>query len=138
MSLFERIMMDIQEVSHQISQIDKQLTLTLDNPKSVKLQVKQISLAQKHLRALKKEVNTVIQEINQQAAQTVTDSVISVGLDVFGKHKWAGRLRAETRRATEREKKAARQPYFEIKDFLDKLILKGDQLKLTAQEYLIR
>jgi hypothetical protein len=81
---------------------------------------------------------TVIREINQQAAQTVADSVISVGLDVFGKHKWAGRVRAETRRATEREKKAFRQPYFEIKDLLDKLILKGDQLKLTAQEYLIR
>ncbi len=138
MSLFERIMMDIQEVSQQISQIDKQLTLTLDNPKSVKLQVKQISLAQKYLRALKKEVNTVIREINQQATQTVTDSVISVGLDVFGKHKWAGRVRAETRRAAEREKKAFRQPYFEIKDLLDKLTLKSDQLKLTAQEYLIK
>lgn len=129
--------MDIQEVFRQIGQIDKQLTLTLDNPKSVKLQVKQIGLAQKHLRALKKEVNTAIREINQQAAQTGADSVISVGLDVFGKHKWAGRVRAETRRATEREKKAARQPYLEIKDLLDKLILKGDRIKLTAQEYLI-
>ncbi|HEY9601814.1 MAG TPA: hypothetical protein V6C85_09405 [Allocoleopsis sp.] len=129
--------MDIQEVFRQLGQIDKQLTLTLDNPKSVKLQVKQIGLAQKQLRALKKEVNTAIREINQQAAQTGADSVISVGLDVFGKHKWAGRVRAETRRATEREKKAARQPYLEIKDLLDKLILKGDQIKLTAQEYLI-
>jgi hypothetical protein len=131
-------MVDIQEVFRQISQIDSQLALTLDNPKSVKLQIKQISLAQKHLRALKKEISAVIRDINQQATQTVSDSVISVGLDIFGKHKWAGRVRAETRRATEREKKTARQPYFEIKDLLDKLILKGDQLKLAAQEYLIR
>ena len=131
-------MVDIQEIFRQISQLDSQLALTLDNPKSVKLQIKQISLAQKHLRALKKEISAVIRDINQQATQTVSDSVISVGLDIFGKHKWAGRVRAETRRATEREKKTARQPYFEIKDLLDKLILKGDQLKLAAQEYLIR
>lgn len=130
--------MDVQEVFRQIGQIDRQVTLTLDSPQSVKLQVKQINLAQKHLRALKKEVNTAIREINQQATQMGADSVISVGLDVFGKHKWAGRVRAETRRATEREKRAARQPYLEIKDLLDKLILKGDQMKLLAQEYLLK
>ena len=129
--------MDVQEVFQQVSQISEQVTLTLGNPQSVKLQVKQITLAQKHLRALKKEINVVIREINQQASQSDADSLVSAGLDIFGKHKWAGRVRAETRRATEREKKAARQPYLEIKDLLDKLILKGDQIKLTAQEYLI-
>jgi hypothetical protein len=130
-------MVDIQEIFRQISQIDSQLALTLDNPKSVKLQIKQLSLAQKHLRALKKEISAVIRDINQQATQTVSDSVISVGLDIFGKNKWAGRVRPETRRATERQKKASRQPYLEIKDLLDKLILKGDQMKLLAQEYLL-
>ncbi len=131
-------MVDIQEVFRQISQIDKQLTLTLDNPKSVKLQVKQIGLTQKHLRGLKKEVNTAIREINQQASQSGADSLVSVGLDVFGKYKLAGRVRAETRRATERQKKASRQPYLEVKDLLDKLILKGDQMKLLAEDYLMK
>ncbi len=131
-------MVDIQEVFRQISQIDKQLTLTLDNPKSVKLQVKQIGLTQKHLRGLKKEVNTAIREINQQASQSGADSLVSVGLDIFGKNKWAGRVRAETRRATERQKKASRQPYLEVKDLLDKLILKGDQMKLLAEDYLMK
>ena len=130
--------MDAQEVFQQISQINKQLTLTLDNPQSVKLQVKQINLAQKHLRALKKEINAAIREINQQASQSGTDSLVSVGLDIFGKHKWAGRVRAETRRATERQKKASRQPYLEVKDLLDKLILKGDQMKVLAEEYLLK
>ena len=130
--------MDVQEVFQQINQIDKQLTLTLDNPQSVKLQVKQINLAQKHLRALKKEINVAIREINQQASQSGADSLVSVGLDIFGKNKWAGRVRAETRRATERQKKASRQPYLEIKDLLDKLILKGDQMKLLAEEYLLK
>jgi hypothetical protein len=129
---------DVQEVFQQISQINKQVTLTLDNPQSVKLQVKQITLAQKHLRALKKEINVAIREINQQASQSDADSLVSVGLDIFGKHKWAGRVRAETRRATERQKKASRQPYLEIKDLLDKLILKGDQMKLLAEEYLLK
>jgi hypothetical protein len=38
----------------EIRQIASKITLTLDNPKSVKLQMKQIMLAQKQLRAIKK------------------------------------------------------------------------------------
>ncbi|MFM6899459.1 MAG: amidase family protein, partial [Microcystis panniformis] len=46
-----------------------QLSLNLDNPKSVKLQIKQINLAQKQLRAIKKEINGFIRNINQDASQ---------------------------------------------------------------------
>lgn len=121
----------------EIQQIASQIRLVLDNPQSVKLQVKQIRLAQKQLRAIKKEINVAIRNINQQAIQAGADSLVSVGLDVFGKHKWAGRMRAETRRAIEREKKAARQPYMELKEAIDLLILEGDKLRLKAEEYLI-
>jgi hypothetical protein len=122
----------------EIEQIANKIRLTLDNPKSVKLQMKQISLAQKQLRAVKKELNATIRMINQQATQAGADSLVSVGLDIFGKHKWAGRLRSETRRAIEREKKDARQPYMNLKDWIDSLILEGDRLKLLAEEYLMR
>lgn len=121
----------------EIRQIASKLALTLDNPKSVKLQVKQINLAQKQLRAIKKELNATIRNINQEAAQSSSDSIVSVGLDIFGKRKLAGTFRAETRRAAERDKKAARQPYLEIKEAIDNLILEGDRLKLMAEEYLL-
>jgi cyclopropane fatty-acyl-phospholipid synthase-like methyltransferase len=121
----------------EIEQIATKMRLTLDNPKSVKLQMKQISLAQKQLRAIKKEVNANIRTINQEATQSGTDSLVSVGMDLFGKHKWAGRMRAETRRAIEREKREARQPYMNLKDWIDGLILEGDRLKLIAEEYLL-
>jgi hypothetical protein len=126
--------MNIQE----IQTIANQLTLTLDNSKSVKLQIKQINLAQKQLRAIKKEVNSLIKNINQNASQAYSDSVISVGLDLIGKNKWAGRVRAETRRMIERDKKDQRQPYLELKDYIDSLILEGDRLKLQAEEYLLK
>jgi hypothetical protein len=126
-------MATLEEIQH----IASQLSLTLDNPKSVKLQIKQINLLQKQLRAIKKELSASISSINQDAAQSSPDSLVSFGLDVFGKHKWAGRLRAETRRETEREKKLARQPYMEIKQAIDNLILEGDRLKLRAEEYLL-
>jgi len=126
--------MDIQE----IKTISNQLILTLDNPKSVKLQIKQINLAQKQLRAIKKEVNSLIKNINQNASQAYSDSVVSVGLDLIGKNKWAGRVRAETRRMIERDKKDKRQPYLELKDYVDSLILEGDKLKLQAEEYLLK
>lgn len=44
----------------------------------------------------------------------------------------------ETRRAIEREKKSARQPYMQLKETIDKVILEGDKLKLRAEEYLFR
>lgn len=121
----------------EIQHIASKISLTLDNPKSVKLQIKQISLVQKQLRAIKKELSASIRNTNQDAAQSSADSLVSVGLDIFGKHKWAGRIRAETRRATEREKKLARQPYMEIKEAIDSLILEGDRLKSRAKEYLL-
>lgn len=82
-------------------------------------------------------MNAEIKAINQQATQAGADSVISVGLDVFGKHKWAGRVRAETRRAIERQKRSDRQPYMELKDLIDQLLLKGDRLKLEGEQYLV-
>jgi hypothetical protein len=121
----------------QIQQIANQITLTLDNPKSVKLQIKQINLAQKQLRAIKKEINGFIRNINQDASQAYSDSVISFSLDLLGKNKLAGRVRAETRRMIERNKKDARQPYLEIKEQIDSLLLEGDKLKLKAEQYLI-
>jgi hypothetical protein len=120
-----------------IEKIASQIHLTLDNPKSVKLQIKQISLAQKQLRMIKKELNAAIKTINYQVTQSDADSLVSVGLDLFGKRKWAGTVRAETRRAIEREKKTARQPYLELKEWIDQLILEGDRLKLTAENYLL-
>ncbi|WP_416668280.1 hypothetical protein [Egbenema bharatensis] len=129
--------MTIPEILQQAQDLTSQLTLTLDHPKSVKLQLKQISLVQKQLRALKKELTAEIRAINQQASQTGADSFLSVGLDVFGKRKWAGRVRAETRRSIERQKRSARQPYMEVKDLIDRLLLEGDRLKLEGEQYLI-
>uniref|UniRef100_A0A0C1NA96 Uncharacterized protein n=1 Tax=Tolypothrix bouteillei VB521301 TaxID=1479485 RepID=A0A0C1NA96_9CYAN len=128
--------MNLQETNVQIYQLKQQMTLTLDNPKSVKLQVKNINLIQKQLRAIKKEINLAIKEINQQATQTTPDSIISVGLDLFGKRKLAGQMRQSTRRAIQSDKINARQPYLDIKDYVDLLILEGDKLKLKAEQYL--
>lgn len=126
--------MNIQE----IEQISYHLSLILDNPRSVKIQIKNINLLQKQLRVIKKEVNHVIKSINQDASQSSTDTVISVGLDIFGKRRLAGTIRAETRKQIERQKKDARQPYLEIKDWIDQLIIEGDRLKLVAEEYILR
>ena len=128
--------MNLQETQLQIYQLKQQMTLTLDHPKSVKLQVKNISLIQKQLRSIKKEVNLAIREINQQATQTTPDSIVSVGLDLFGKRKLAGQLRQSTRRAIQSEKISLRQPYMDIKDYIDQLLLAGDKLKLEAEQYL--
>ncbi len=121
----------------EIQQIAPQISLTFDNPESVKVQVKQIKLAQKQLRVIKKEINATIRNINQQASQSKADSIFAAGLDVFGKRKWAGTVRAATRRAVALERETARQPYLELKEVIDNFILKGNRLKLMAEEYLL-
>lgn len=129
--------MNLQETQLQIYQLQQQMTLTLDNPPSVKLQVKNINFIQKQLRAIKKEVNLAIKEINQQATQTTPDSIISVGLDLFGKRKLAGQMRQSTRKGIQLEKITGRQPYIDLKDYIDRVILEGDKLKLQAEKYLL-
>lgn len=129
--------MTLHAIIQQVQDLEQQLTLRLDSPASVKLQVKQISLVQKQLRALKKEINAEIRCINQGASQARTDSLVSVGLEVFGKRKLAGRVRAETRRMIEAEKKSARQPYMTVRDAIDRILLRGDQLKIEAEKYLL-
>ena len=128
--------MDINDTQFTINQLQNQLKLTLDNPSSVKLQIKEINLIQKQLRAIKKEVNLEIKQINQTASQSTPDSVISVGLDLFGKRKLAGQLRQSTRRAIQAEKISLRQPYINLKDYIDMVILEGDKLKLQAEQFL--
>ncbi|MEW6497636.1 MAG: hypothetical protein AB1589_34805 [Cyanobacteriota bacterium] len=120
----------------EIQQIALNMSLKFDDPQSVKLQIKQITFAQKQLRAIKKELNATLRNINQQASQSKADNIFSGGLDIFGDCKWAGSVRIATRRAVAREKQAARQPYLELKEAIDKFILEGDRLKLIAQEYL--
>lgn len=128
--------MNLQQTQLQIYQLKQQMALILDNPKSVKLQVKNISLIQKQLRAIKKEVNLAVKLINQEATQTTPDSIVSVGLDLFGNRKLAGQLRQSTRRAIQSEKISLRQPYMDVKDYIDQVILEGDKLKLQAEQYL--
>lgn len=129
--------MDLPELQRQILELRQEITLTLDNPQSVKLQVKQINLIIKKLKALKREVSLSIQQINQQATQSAPDSLFSVGLDLFGKRKLAGQVRASTRKAIQSEKISLRQPYIETKDYIDRIVLEAEQLKLKAQKYLI-
>lgn len=121
----------------EIQQIALNISLTFDNSQSVKFQLKQITFAQKQLRAIKKELNATLRNIDQQASQSKADSIFSGGLDIFGKHKWAGSVRTATRRAIARKKQVARQPYVELKETIDNFILEGDRLKLMAQEYLL-
>jgi hypothetical protein len=59
-----------------------------------------------------------------------------VGLDLFGKRKLTGQLRQSTRRAIQSEKISLRQPYMDVKDYIDQVILEGDRLKLQAEQYL--
>ena len=125
------------DVNEEIRQSAEKLSLTLDTPESVRQQIKQITLAQKQLRAVKKKLSANVRSINQQAVQSSADSLGSVVFDILGKRKVAGSLRADKRRAIQRSKQNARQPYLNLQAVIDELILEGDRLKILADEYLL-
>lgn len=66
-------------------------TLHYSHPKSYRSSESHSKAAQ----GLKKELTAEIRAINQQTTQTGADSILSVEWDVFGKRKWAERVRAE-------------------------------------------
>lgn len=129
--------MDLIEIQHNINRLKNELTLTLDSPSSVRVQVRQINLIQKQLRAIKKEVNLEVKKINKQASQSMPDSIVSVGLDIFGNRRLAGRVRQVTRKAIQTDKIIQREPLLQLKDYIDTIILEADKFKLKAQEYLV-
>src|SRR5688572_10506686 len=100
----------IMKTLKEIQEIALDMSLRFEDPQSVKLQVKRITFAQKQLRAIKKELNATLRDINQQTSQSKADSIFSGGLYIFGERKWAGKVRIATRRAVARKKQAAQQP----------------------------
>jgi len=123
----------------QIKQVAAQLHLNLDNPASVRQQLKQINESQAQLRQLKQEVNAKLKEINQPVNSFGLDEAASIGLHLFGKHRIANQVRREGNRAERQEKRQqnnARKPHLRQRELIDNYIFEGDRLKLMAQNYL--
>ena len=124
---------------HQIKQVADQLHLNLDNPQSVRNQLKRVNQAQQQLRQLKREVNAKLQEINQPINKFGLDEAAAIGLHIFGKHHVAQAVTRQGNRAERnqrRQQQNARQPHIKMRDLIDNYIFEGDRLKTMAQNYL--
>lgn len=123
----------------QIKQAAAQLHLNLDDPQSVRQQLKRINQSQAQLRQLKQEVNAELKEINQPKNQFGLDEAAAIGLHLFGKHRIAREVRRQGNRAERRERRQennARKPYIKMRDLINNYIFESDRLKIMAQNYL--
>ena len=123
----------------QIKQVAAQLHLNLDNPQSVRQQLKRIDRSQAELRKLKQEVNAKLQDLNQPENSFGLDEAAAIGLHIFGKHRIARQVTRQGNRAERQERrqsKNARQPHIKMKNLIDNYIFEGDRLKTMAQNYL--
>ncbi len=123
----------------QIKQVAAQLHLNLDNPASVRQQLKRINESQARLRKLKQEVNAKLQEINKPVNSFGLDEAASIGLHLFGKHRLANQVTREGNRAERQQRRRqnnARKPHIKQRELIDNYIFEGDRLKLMAQNYL--
>ena len=123
----------------QIKQVSAQLYLNLDNPQSVRQQLKRINQAQSKLRQLKQEVNTKLQEMKQPEASFGLDEAAAIGLHIFGKHRIARQVTRQGNRVERRERKQhqkAKQPQIKMRELINNYLFEGDRLKTMANNYL--
>ena len=123
----------------QIKQVSAQLYLNLDNPQSVRQQLKRINQALSKLRQFKQQVNHKLKEMNQSVDSFGLDEVAAIGLHIFGKHHIANQVTKQGNRAERQERKQlqkAKQPYIKMRDLIDNYIFEGDRLKTMANNYL--
>ena len=123
----------------QIKQVAAQIYLNLDNPQSVRNQIKRVNQAQQKLRQLKQEVNAKLQEINQPTNSFGIDEAAAIGLHLFGKHRVAREVTRQGNKAerqARRQQQKARQPHVRMRELIDNYIFEGDRLKTMAKNYL--
>lgn len=123
----------------QIKQVSAQLHLNLDNPQSVRQQLKRINEAQAKLRQFKQEVNAKLKELNKPESSFGLDEIASIGLHIFGEHQVANHVTRSGNRAERKERmqqQRAKQPHIKMRELIDNYIFEGDRLKTMAKNYL--
>ena len=123
----------------QIKQVSAQIYLNLDNPQSVRQQLKRINQAQSKLRQFKQEVNAKLKEMRQPENSFGLDEVAAIGLHLFGEHRVARQVTRSGNRAERQERRQlqkAKQPQIKMRELIDNYIFEGDRLKVMANNYL--
>lgn len=123
----------------QIKQVAAQLYLNLDNPQSVRQQLKGINQSQAQLRKLKQEVSAKLKDLKQPNNNFGLDEAAAIGLHIFGKHRIAREVTRQGNRVERKERKQqknARQPHLKMSKLIDNYIFEADRLKTMAQNYL--
>jgi hypothetical protein len=113
----------------QIKQVSAKIYLTLDNPQSVRQQLKRINQAQIQLREFKREINTTLKQIQLSQNDFGLDEAAAIGLHIFGKHRLARQVTKEGNRVERQQRKQqqlAKQPQLKMRDLIDKYLFEGD------------
>ena len=111
---------------------------TYDTVDEAKLTLKKLRLMQKQLRHVKKESNQDMKEIRaayQLEGEKIADSGTFTGL-FFGKRA-AGRDRQRKRADLSQKQKSALEPYENVKDTIDTLILAMEGTKLDIETFIM-
>jgi len=123
----------------QIKQASAHLYLNLDNPQSVRQQLKRINQAQAKLKRLKQEVNVKLKEFSQPEASFGLDEVAAIGLHIFGEHRIARQVTKQgnrVERQARRQQQKAKQPHIKMRELISNYIFEGERLKTMANNYL--
>jgi hypothetical protein len=99
---------------------------------------KEVIAAQKQLRKIKREINTDMKAIRdhyrQQSANAASGS--SAVLEIMGKRKTAGKVRAEAKRQLRRDRDRKLEPYDNVKQTIDDLLMQMDSVKIKIRNFI--
>jgi|GEM_PF-6037055 len=122
----------------EIEEIGAKIELTIDNPKSVKKQLRQLNLIKQELMIKKRELQQELKELNSNDNQQLINNVLMAGTSFLPKEarKWQGVIRGGVREVMRNTGNNSRKPHVEVQDLIEDFILQIDTLRLQAQEYL--
>ncbi|WP_420632280.1 hypothetical protein [Candidatus Leptofilum sp.] len=125
--------------THKLNELGlTNIAFSISNIEEAKVAQKQAREAQKQLRQIKKDINLDIKELRAHYRQKSSGagSGSSAALQILGKKKLAGQVRAEAKRNLRREKDSTIAPYERLKHSIDDLLSQLDNVKVQAQLFI--
>lgn len=122
----------------EIHEIASQIELTIDNPQSVRRQLRKLNLIRQQLGLKKREIRQELQNLKTNPNQNVANDVLRASMPFLPRdvRKWRGVINVGAREINRARQNATRQPYLELQNLIDDYLLEIDNLRLEAQEYL--
>lgn len=122
----------------EIIEIAEEIDLTLDNPQSVRKQIRKLNLVQQKLMVIKRELRREMRDSNSRDQEQMINNMMHAGMNFLPRsvRRWQGVARAGARELMRAQRNSRSKPYENLDDLIEDYLTEIANLKIEAQEYL--